>query len=171
VATITDSSNPSDLSNVQLYLGGLPATDSLISGLYPTLTQVNTFSGCIRNVISNGYYLDMNAPLAAANSAAGQCSCQLTNSCLASTLARAADVIIPWYTWLIIALVLLLLATIIALGLLTCIRRRQQQKTLAGLYPDDTRDNIIDYKYVVSFHILCRTIEFNFPREFSRASC
>ncbi|CAF4439706.1 unnamed protein product, partial [Adineta steineri] len=63
-----------------------------------------------------------------------------------TTLARASDIIIPWYTWLIIALVLLLLATIIALGLLTCIRRRQQQKTLAGLYPDDTRDNIIDYK-------------------------
>ena len=47
---------------------------------------------------------------------------------------------------MIIALVLLLLGTIIALGLLTCVRKRQQQKTLAGLYPDDTRDNIIDYK-------------------------
>ena len=41
---------------------------------------------------------------------------------------------------------MLLLGTIIALGLLTCVRKRQQQKTLAGLYPDDTRDNIIDYK-------------------------
>ncbi|CAF4907978.1 unnamed protein product, partial [Rotaria magnacalcarata] len=48
--------------------------------------------------------------------------------------------------WLILALVLLLLSTIIALGLLTCIRKRQQLKALAGLYPDDTRDNIIDYK-------------------------
>lgn len=89
----------------------------------------------------------MNTPLSATNSAAGACPCQLTNSCSAESLARTADIIIPWYTWLIIALVLLLLATIVALGLLTCIRRRQQQKTLAGLYPDDTRDNIIDYKY------------------------
>ena len=146
VTAVNDTLNTFDVSNVQLYLGGLPVTGSLVSGLYPTLTQVNTFSGCIRNLLTNGYYLDLNAPLASANSAAGQCPCALTNSCLASSLARAADVIIPWYTWLIIALVLLLLATIIALGLLTCIRRRQQQKTLAGLYPDDTRDNIIDYK-------------------------
>jgi hypothetical protein len=107
---------------------------------------VNTFSGCIRNVMSDGYYLDMNSPLASANSNPGQCPCSLTNSCVSSSLARSTDIIVPWYTWLIIALVLLLLATIIALGLLTCIRRRQQQKTLAGLYPDDTRDNIIDYK-------------------------
>jgi hypothetical protein len=88
----------------------------------------------------------MNSPLTSANSVPGACPCTLTNSCLPSSLGRSADIIIPWYTWLIIALVLLLLATIIALGLLTCIRRRQQQKTLAGLYPDDTRDNIIDYK-------------------------
>ncbi|CAF4245556.1 unnamed protein product, partial [Rotaria sordida] len=40
-------------------LGGLQVTGSLMSGLYPSLTQVNTFSGCIRNVLSNGYYLDM----------------------------------------------------------------------------------------------------------------
>ena len=146
MATVNSTLNSFDLSNVHLYLGGLPLTGSLISALYPKLTQANAFSGCIRNVQSNGYYLDMNSPLSSANSASGQCPCQLTNSCTASTLARATDVIIPWYTWLIIALVLLLLATIIALGLLTCIRRRQQQKTLAGLYPDDQRDNIIDYK-------------------------
>lgn len=138
--------NTYDFSNVQLYLGGLPVTGSLVSGLYPSLQQVNTFSGCIRNVQSNGYYLDQNAAIAAANSNIGQCPCALTNSCTATVLPRATDIIVPWYTWLIIALVLLLLATIIALGLLTCIRRRQQQKTLAGLYPDDTRDNIIDYK-------------------------
>ncbi|CAF3632426.1 unnamed protein product [Rotaria socialis] len=135
-----------DISNVQLYLGGLPVTGSLVSGLYPSLTQVNTFSGCIRNVLSGGYYLDMNSPLLSSNSNAGQCSCSLTNSCLLSPLKRDSANIIPWYTWLILALVLLLLSTIIALGLLTCIRKRQQLKALAGLYPDDTRDNIIDYK-------------------------
>ena len=138
--------NTYDLSNVQLYLGGLPATSSLISGLYPSLTQVNTFNGCIRNVQTNGYYLDMNSPLALVNAQAGQCPCSLTNSCPSVTSARMADIIIPWYTWLIIVLVLLLLATITALSLLTCVRRRLQQKALAGLYPDDTRDNIIDYK-------------------------
>ncbi|CAF1461191.1 unnamed protein product, partial [Rotaria sordida] len=145
VTTVNDTLNTYDLSNVQLYLGGLPVIGSLISGLYPSLTQVNTFSGCIRNVLSNGYYLDMNSPLLSANSNAGQCPCSLTNSCLSSVIGRTSDIIIPWYTWLIIALVLLLLSTIIALGLLTCIRMRQQQKALAGLYPDDTRDNIIDY--------------------------
>jgi hypothetical protein len=120
---------------------------------------VNTFSGCIRNLISNGYYVDMSQPLASANSDPGQCPCTLTNSCVTSTLPRAADVIVPWYTWLIIALVLLLLGTIIALGLLTCIRRRQQQKTLAGLYPDDTRDNIIDYKYAIEkFELSLNTV-------------
>ena len=146
VRTVNDTLNTFDLSNVQLYLGGLPGTSLVISGLYPSLTTVNTFSGCIRNVQSNGYYLDMNNPIASANSVAGPCPCSLTNSCVAATAARATDIIVPWYTWLIIALVLLLLGTIIALGLLTCIRRRQQQKTLAGFYPDDTRDNIIDYK-------------------------
>jgi len=146
VTTINETLNTYDLSSVQLYLGGLPVTGSLISGLYPSLSVVNSFSGCIRNVMSDGYYLDMNNPILSANSNPGQCPCTITNSCTAAALARAADIIIPWYTWLIIALVLLLLATIIALGLLTCIRRRQQQKTLAGLYPDDTRDNIIDYK-------------------------
>ncbi|CAF0857241.1 unnamed protein product [Adineta ricciae] len=146
LSTFNKTLNSYDLSNVQLFLGGLPVTGSLVSGLYPSLTQVNTFSGCIRNVMSNGYYLDMNAALASANSDIGQCPCALTNSCTSTLLPRTTDIIIPWYTWLIIALVLLLLATIIALGLLTCIRRRQQQKTLAGLYPDDTRDNIIDYK-------------------------
>ncbi|CAF4121726.1 unnamed protein product, partial [Rotaria sp. Silwood2] len=146
VTTVNDTLNTYDLSNVKLYLGGLPVTGSLVSGLYPSLTQVNTFSGCIRNVLSNGYYLDMNSPSSSANSNAGQCPCSLTNSCVTSVLGRSSDIIIPWYTWLIIALVLLLLSTIIALGLLTCIRMRQQQKALAGLYPDDTRDNIIDYK-------------------------
>jgi hypothetical protein len=101
----------------------------LISGLYPALAQVNTFTGCIRNVLSDGYYLDMYSPLSSVNSNPGPCPCTLTNSCTSTSLARSADIIIPWYTWLIIAL-----------------RRRQQQKTLAGLYPDDTRDNIIDYK-------------------------
>jgi hypothetical protein len=148
VATVNDTSSSVDPSNVQLYLGGVPLTGSLVSGLYPSLTRLNTFSGCIRNFISNGNFLDFNTPLQSSNSAAGACPCEWTSSCSPSASARTADVIIPWYTWLIIALVLLLLATIIALGLLTCIRRRQQQKTLAGLYPDDTRDNIIDYKYV-----------------------
>ena len=146
VVSVNDTLNTYDLSNVQLYLGGLPPTGSVISGLYPSLTQVNTFNGCIRNLQSNGYYLDMNSPVTSANSNAGACPCSLTNSCTAAALGRANDIIVPWYTWLIIALVLLLLGTIIALGLLTCVRKRQQQKTLAGLYPDDTRDNIIDYK-------------------------
>ncbi|CAF1282541.1 unnamed protein product [Rotaria sordida] len=79
VTTVNDTLNTYDLSNVQLYLGGLPVTGSLISGLYPSLTQVNTFSGCIRNVLSNGYYLDMSKALVSANSYYGQSSCTLTN--------------------------------------------------------------------------------------------
>ncbi|CAF5049822.1 unnamed protein product, partial [Rotaria sp. Silwood1] len=54
-------------------------TNSLISGLYPSLTQVDTFSGCIRNVLSNGYYLDMSKALVSVNSYYGQSSCTLTN--------------------------------------------------------------------------------------------
>ncbi|CAF4785676.1 unnamed protein product, partial [Rotaria sp. Silwood2] len=52
---------------------------SLISGLYPSLTQVDTFNGCIRNVLSNGYYLDMSKALVSVNSYYGQSSCTLTN--------------------------------------------------------------------------------------------
>ncbi|CAF5026084.1 unnamed protein product, partial [Rotaria sp. Silwood1] len=66
--TVNDTLNTYDLSNVQLYLGGLPVTDSLVSGLYPSLTKVSTFSGCIRNVLSNGYYLDMSTALVSVNS-------------------------------------------------------------------------------------------------------
>jgi hypothetical protein len=44
------------------------------------------------------------------------------------------------------ALVFLLLAMILALTLLSCLRRRQELKTLKGFYTDDTRDSIIDYK-------------------------
>jgi hypothetical protein len=86
----------------------------------------------------------MSKNLSSANSNLGECPCSVTNSCI--TERRISDIIVPWYTWLIMALVLLLLLTILALTLLTCIRRRQQLKVLTGLYTDDTRDNIIDYK-------------------------
>jgi hypothetical protein len=79
-----------------------------------------------------------------ANSNPGECPCSITNSCI--TGKRISDIIVPWYTWLIITLVLLFLATILAITLLTCIRKRQQLKILRGLYNDDTRENIIDYK-------------------------
>jgi hypothetical protein len=127
-----------------LYLGGLPTTNSLLSALYPLLTSVDTFNGCIRNVLSNGNYLDMSKSLSSANSNPGGCPCSVTNSCI--TRQRVSDIIVPWYTWLIIILVFLLLATILVMTLLTCIRRRQQLKLLTGLYTDDTRENIIDYK-------------------------
>jgi hypothetical protein len=140
--SINDTLNTDDLSTVELYLGGLPTTDSLVSALYSSLTTVNTFNGCIRNVLSNGYYLDMNQKLSSAKSDIGACPCSVTKSCPQSQRVS----IIPWYTWLIIALVLLLLATVLAMVLLTCIRRRQQLKILTTLYTDDTRDNIIDYK-------------------------
>ncbi|CAF3823754.1 unnamed protein product [Rotaria sp. Silwood1] len=78
--TVNDTLNTYDLSNVQLYLGGLPVTDSLVSGLYPSLTKVSTFSGCIRNVLSNGYYLDMSTALVSVNSYYGKISCASINS-------------------------------------------------------------------------------------------
>jgi len=83
-----------------LYLGG-----SLISNLYPLLTQSNTFSGCIRNVLSNGYYLDMSKPLTSANSNAGQCSCTVTNLCVASTAGHAVNFVEYGFIWIIIAFV------------------------------------------------------------------
>ncbi|CAF1128287.1 unnamed protein product, partial [Didymodactylos carnosus] len=135
-----------DPNVVQLYLGGLPAIGSTISDLYPSLMTVNTFNGCIRNVHSNGFYVDMSKAQTSTNSDYGQCSCTITNSCTTAVQPFINSVIVPWYTWLIIALVLLILATIIALGLLTCVRKRQQKKTLMSLYPDDIRENIIDYK-------------------------
>jgi hypothetical protein len=117
--------------------------NSLVSGLYSTLTSIDKFNGCIRNVLSNGNYLDMSKSLSSANSNPGECPCSVTNSC--STERRVSN-IVPWYTWLIITLVLLFLVTILIITLLICIRRRQQLKALVGLYTDDTRENIIDYK-------------------------
>jgi len=141
--TINETLNTYDLSTVELYLGGLPTTNSLLSALYPLLTSVDTFNGCIRNVLSNGFYLDMSKNISSVNSNNGECPCSVTNSCIATRLMTN---IIPWYTWLIIALVLLLLATLFTMALLTIIRQKEQSKSLAGLYTDDTGDNIIDYK-------------------------
>jgi hypothetical protein len=105
VTSVNNTLNTYDLSNVQLYLGGLPLTGALISDLYPSLTQVNTFSGCIRNVLSNGYYLDMNSAITASNSQSGQCSCLFIKSCIPSSTStptstsaagRAFNFVIIW---------------------------------------------------------------------------
>ena len=112
---------------MRLYLAGLPMNNSLVAQLYPALQAINNFTGRIRNVLSNGCYLNM-----------------LKDEIIIDR--RLSDVIVPWYTWLIIALVLLLLATVLVLTLLTCLRRKQQMKILRVLYTDGTGDNIIDYK-------------------------
>ena len=82
---MNDTLNTYNLSSVELYLGGLPTNNNLVSGIYPTLTQVNTFNGCIRNVLSNGYYLDMSKALASVNSDYDQCSCISTTPNTTST--------------------------------------------------------------------------------------
>ncbi|CAF1053785.1 unnamed protein product [Adineta ricciae] len=99
--------NSYDLSNVQLFLGGLPVTGSLVSGLYPSLTQVSTFTGCIRNVMSNGYYLDMNAAVASAHSETGQCSPTLTTISTTTTRTtvaggHATNIIVSRFTWFLL---------------------------------------------------------------------
>jgi hypothetical protein len=87
----------------------------------------------------------MSKATSSANSNSEECPCSVTNSCIKKT-AHVTDITVPWFTWLIIALVLLLLATIFAISSLIMIRKREQMKTSAGLYTDDTRDNIIHYK-------------------------
>ena len=84
---INDTFTIKDLSDIQLYLGGLPKTNSIISALYPSLTDINSFRGCIRNVFSNGYYLDIRKSITATNSDYGLCPCTLTNACIGSTAA------------------------------------------------------------------------------------
>lgn len=116
----------SNLSSVRLYLGGVPMNHSLVAQLYPPLQSINNFTGRIRNVLSNGCYLSMPTTNVVSD-------------------RRLSDTMIPWYTWLIIALVLLLLATVVVLSLLTCLRRKQQMRELRALYTDETGDNIIDY--------------------------
>ncbi|CAF5069205.1 unnamed protein product, partial [Rotaria magnacalcarata] len=144
-----NNSNVYDLSTVELYLGGLPTIDPSTSSLYPSLTSINTFKGCIRNVLSNGYYLDMSKTLSSTNSNYGQCPCSITNSCV--TRNRLTDIIIPWYTWLVFIVVLLLLATMLSIALLIFIRKRLQLKTPIRLYPNDTRNNIIHDKHEIGF--------------------
>lgn len=86
----------------------------------------------------------MSKSLSSANSDAGVLSCTIRNSC--TEQRRLGDIIVPWYTWLIIVLVLLFLLTILIVTLLTCIRRRQLSRIRETVYTDDTRENIIDYK-------------------------
>jgi hypothetical protein len=116
---------------------------SFLSFLDPSLISTNHFIGCIRNVLSNGYYLNTPDGLLSDYSKPGECPCTVTDSCAEM---RLSNIIVPWYTWLTMALVFLLLAMILALTLLSCLRRRQELKTLKGFYTDDTRDSIIDYK-------------------------
>ena len=144
--TVNDTLNTYDLSNVRLYLGGFPTTGSIISGLYSSLPQINTFSGCIRNLLSNGYYVDMNSSITSANSNTEQCPCNITNSCTTTTSQEIPAVIVPWYTWLIIALVFLFLTTIIIIIFVAFIRKKEQQKASTQLYHDDTRDSIVVYR-------------------------
>jgi hypothetical protein len=140
---LNDTSTSSDRTDVQLYLGGLPTKESLINRLYPSLKSIHQFSGCIRNVLSNGVHLDMSRSISSEKSDLGPCPCELTSSCIERALSAS---LVPWYTWLIMALVFLLLATVLTLILLTCLRKRRRSTVLAGLYVDDTRDTIIDYK-------------------------
>ena len=131
IVTVSNNSiNINNQSSLRLFLGGLPLTNSLVAQLYPTLSHINTFRGCIRNVKSNGFYLDMDNPLLSANSISGPCNCSVTNSCTTRSSA-ATGTIVPWSVWLVVALVQLLLGTILTLIFLTFLRRRQQQKTLA----------------------------------------
>lgn len=95
--------------------------------MYPSIQSIKNFTGRIRNVLSNGCYLNM-----------------FKDTII--TDQRLSNVIVPWYTWLIIALVLLLLITILVLTLLTCLRRKQQMRIIRALYTDGTGENIIDYK-------------------------
>ncbi|CAF2615716.1 unnamed protein product [Rotaria sp. Silwood2] len=128
--TVNNTSiNNNNRSLVRLYLGGLPRRDSPIDALYPKLSYIDSFRGCIRNVRSNGVYLDMNRPiLASDNSRSGLCDCSITNTCTIGLSKDDRGVIVPWYVWLIIALVLLLMATIVAITYLTCVRRRASRK-------------------------------------------
>lgn len=133
--TINNNSiNINNQSLIRLFLGGIPTT-SLASALYSTVTNTDTFRGCIRNVLSNGIYLDMNRPLIASdNSRAGQCNCSVTNSCTIEPSRDSKGVIVPWYVWLIIGLILFLLGIILLITILLCIRRKRQQRLQKNVY-------------------------------------
>lgn len=141
---INNTLNTYDLSRVELYLGGLPEANSIISGLYPSLRPINTFRGCIRNVLSNGYYLDMSQSLSSINSNYGECSCSITNSC--TTRNRLFDIIIPWYIWLILALLPFIIISVIGTTLLIFITRKIRSKQASDASSDDRRENKIDDK-------------------------
>ncbi|CAF5111323.1 unnamed protein product, partial [Rotaria sp. Silwood1] len=139
-----NSINNNNRSLVRLYLGGLPRRDSPIDALYSKLSYVDSFRGCIRNVRSNGIYLDMNRPMFASdNSRSGLCDCSITNTCTIGLSKDDRGVIVPWYVWLIIALVLLLMATILTITYLTCTRRREQRKRHRHASFDNI-DNVTD---------------------------
>ncbi|CAF4544432.1 unnamed protein product [Rotaria socialis] len=146
VVTVNNNSiNINNQSLAQLYLGGLPMMNSLIAALYPTLSSVNTFRGCIRNVLSNGFYLDMNNPLASSNSNSGPCNCSITNSCT-TTSSAATGIIVPWYVWLIIALVLLLIGMMLLVAVLICFRHRRLRKARADAYMSNIQNDRINDK-------------------------
>lgn len=137
---MNDTSTNDNLSTVHLYLGGIPTSEDLIIALYPVLVNVHSFNGCIRNVLSNGYYLNMSDSIRSENAYPGDCFAE----------TDAIDTLIPWYTWLTITLVLLFLITLLLMILWILQRTNYKLKALTNLSMDDVVGNIIDYKLAIN---------------------
>lgn len=130
-------SKHNDLRFVKFYLGGLSRVDTLVLSIYPILKDLSRFRGSIRNFHSDGIHLDMSKTISSENSYPG---------IRRSRVSMLRQLTVPWYTWLILTLVSLIMASILILSILMLIRRQNKFRVTVPLYIDDVRDNIIDYK-------------------------
>jgi hypothetical protein len=133
----------------KLSLGGIPPTISN-NHFYYSLLDVYEYEGCIRNLRVNGDLRNLklsNNPDEYNLAQDGQqCDCLYRHICqIVKDKYTSEHNPFPWWIILIIVGTLLLLALILALAILS-IRRKDTQKKMLQMFPDDDiRETIINY--------------------------
>ena len=137
-----DAQTPND--QVRLSLGGIPPAISQYH-FYHNNLNVFEYEGCIRNLRVNGQLRDLKLEQNKFSLAQEGCDCRYQSKCTAALLPVVKTTEFPWWIILIIVAGLLLLALVLGLTLFT-IRRKDTQKKMLQMYPDDDiRETIINY--------------------------
>lgn len=130
--------------NVKLSLGGIPPAISQYHYYHNSL-NVFEYEGCIRNLKINGQQRDLKLEESKYSLAQEGCDCKYQIKCTISTLPVVQTKDFPWWIILIIVAGLLLLALILAFAVFT-MRRKDNQKKILQMFPDDDiRETIINY--------------------------
>lgn len=130
----------------RLSLGGIPPSISL-NHYYYLMLNVFEYEGCIRNLKINGDYRDLTLKPNEYNLAQNlqQCDCIYLKKCDSTAIRVVRTNEFPWWIIIIILAALLMLALILGLAVCT-IRRKDGQKKMLQMFPDDDiRETIINY--------------------------